>query len=267
MTEKQKREKIRSEISKQYRDEIAELKRQIHLRDNMILRMRKDIDDLKKQKTKLPLHLEAVRRTLSIIACAVISLLTGCAQSTNVATPSDALTPVLGFLTVDGEGIASHPFSREPEYIVEWAPEQEPEWTALPIWVSGKLEDAKIYEAVPSGYKYTIGTNDAADAYYNVIVSGIQQNFETLWTEVYAKLNGEVEFEEINAEPLAEIIDYIHGDEKYGTLIDTVTDGLMVIKDINKNGPSEEYDYRAYTVYQDFYAWLSSFTTDDLVKN
>lgn len=55
-------EKIRSEISKQYRDEIAELKRQIHLRDNMILRMRKDIDDLKKQKTKLPLHLEAVRR-------------------------------------------------------------------------------------------------------------------------------------------------------------------------------------------------------------
>lgn len=185
----------------------------------------------------------------------------------NVATPSDALTPVLGFLTVDGEGIASHPFSREPEYIVEWAPEQEPEWTALPIWVSGKLEDAKIYEAVPSGYKYTIGTNDAADAYYNVIVSGIQQNFETLWTEVYAKLNGEVEFEEINAEPLAEIIDYIHGDEKYGTLIDTVTDGLMVIKDINENGPSEEYDYRAYTVYQDFYAWLSSFTTDDLVKN
>lgn len=206
-------------------------------------------------------------KTLSIIACAVISLLTGCAQSTNVATPSDALTPVLGFLTVDGEGIASHPFSREPEYIVEWAPEQEPEWTALPIWVSGKLEDAKIYEAVPSGYKYTIGTNDAADAYYNVIVSGIQQNFETLWTEVYAKLNGEVAFEEINAEPLAEIIDYIHGDEKYGTLIDTVTDGLMVIKDINENGPSEEYDYRAYTVYQDFYAWLSSFTTDDLVKN
>ena len=76
-----------------------------------------------------------------------------------------------------------------------------------------------------------------------------------------------MEFEEINAEPLAEIIDYIHGDEKYGTLIDTVTDGLMVIKDINKNGPSEGYDYRAYTVYQDFYAWLSSFTTDDLVKN
>ena len=82
-------------------------------------------------------------KTLSIIACAVISLLTGCAQSKNAATPSDALTPVLGFLTVDGEGIASHPFSREPEYIVEWAPEQEPEWTALPIWVSGKLEDAK----------------------------------------------------------------------------------------------------------------------------
>lgn len=62
MTEKQKREKVRSEISKQYRDEIAELKRQIHLRDNMILRMQKDIDDLKRQKTVLPLHLEAVRR-------------------------------------------------------------------------------------------------------------------------------------------------------------------------------------------------------------
>lgn len=59
MTEKQK---IRSEISKQYKDEIAELKRQIHLRDGMILRMQRDIDDLKKQKTKLPLHLEAVRR-------------------------------------------------------------------------------------------------------------------------------------------------------------------------------------------------------------
>lgn len=62
MTEKQKREKVRSEISKQYRDEIAELKRQIHLRDNMILRMQKDIDDLKRQKIALPLHLEAVRR-------------------------------------------------------------------------------------------------------------------------------------------------------------------------------------------------------------
>lgn len=193
-------------------------------------------------------------------------LLVGCAQSNNtVATPSDALTPVLGFLTVDGQGLASRPFSREPEYVIEW--KEEPQWTALPIWVSGELEEAKLIDAVPSSYSYTIGTTEAADAYYNVIISGIQQNFEVLWTEVYDKLNNQREFSEINAEPLMEIIDYIHGDTKYGTLIDTVTDGLMLIKEINENGPSTEYDQRAYVIYQEFYAWLSSFTVDDLVKN
>lgn len=193
-------------------------------------------------------------------------LLVGCTQnSSNVATPSGALTPVLGFLTVDGQGLASHPFSREPEYIIEW--KEEPQWTALPIWVSGELEEAKLVDAVPSSYSYTIGTTEAADAYYNIIVSGIQQNFEVLWTEVYDKLNNQREFSEINAEPLMEIIDYIHGDTKYGTLIDTVTDGLVLIKEINENGPSPEYDQRAYVIYQEFYAWLSSFTVDDLVKN
>lgn len=61
MTEKQKREQIRAEIAKQYRDQIADLKHQIALRDKMILEFQKEIEMLKKQGTQLPKHMEAVR--------------------------------------------------------------------------------------------------------------------------------------------------------------------------------------------------------------
>lgn len=206
-----------------------------------------------------------IHRLIPLLLCA--TLLIGCTTEQQAATPSDAtvMSAFLGFLTVDGYGIAEHPFSREPEHEVEWLEGEMPLWTALPIWVSGTVEeDGTITNAAPSSYSYTVGTNDTADAYYNIIVSGSQEKFEDLWTEVYNKLNGVEEFSAIDSTPLQEILDYVYGDEKYGYLQDILTEGLVLIKDINENGPSAEYDESANKIYNNFYAWLYAFSTSDL---
>lgn len=197
---------------------------------------------------------------LKRIVCLIcVLMLTGC-SSKSVAPPS--IDVRLGFLILDGNGIASKPFSDVADYAVEW--QTKPTWTALPIWVSGNLDGKVLRNATASSYSYKVGTSDAADAYYHVITEGYQEGFEDLWTEVYNKLNNIQDVTPIDSTILSDILKDIHGDTKYGTLQDTVTDALVLVKNVNDNGPSKEYNAEAEKLYNQFYAWLHNFSTDSL---
>lgn len=199
-----------------------------------------------------------MRWLLHICICILmIVTLTACANT----EPKDAQ---LGFLTLDGKGLSSHPFSDKADIVIEWGETGRPDWTALPIWVTGILEDGVLHNSVASSYRYTMGTTDAADAYYTIITDGYQEEFEDLWTDVYNKLNGVVPFSEIDATVPADIIALVYGDDSYGTLRDTMTDALALIRNINADGPTKEYNEEAGRVYNEFYRWLYNFSADSL---
>ena len=109
-----------------------------------------------------------------------------------------------------------------------------------------------------------MGTSEEADAYYTIIADGYQEQFEDLWTEVYNKLNGVVEFSVIDASVPADIISLVYGDESYGTLRDAMTDALALIREVNEDGPSETYNEEAGRIYNEFYRWLYNFSVDSL---
>lgn len=187
----------------------------------------------------------------------IIVILSACANT----EPKDVQ---LGFLTLDGNGLSSHPFSDEADIVVEWGKTGRPDWTALPIWVTGVLKDDVLHDSVASSYSYTMGTTEAADAYYTIITDGYQEEFEDLWTDVYNKLNGVVPFSEIDATVPADIITLVYGDDSYGTLRDIMTDALALIRNINADGPTAEYNEEAGRVYNEFYRWLYNFSVDSL---
>lgn len=186
----------------------------------------------------------------------------------NVATSSNANYGyddiAVGFLTMDGVGIASRPFMLEPEIKVTWVRDAPEEFIALPLIMYGKAEEegkqltVYYYELFP----YEYGTTGAADAYFTCIEKGWQEGFEDLWTEVYNQLNDVEERKEINPVICQEILNYVYGKEEFGDLRDIVTDCLVLINDINLNGPSEEYNAYAQDYYNRFYSWLCNFSVD-----
>lgn len=198
-----------------------------------------------------------IKRLLCIFG---VLLLTGCSP----AKPVDNVVQnvELGFLTLDGNGIAEHPFSDDAKYTVEWT--EKPSWTALPIMVSGELEGTVLSDATASSYSYTMGTTDEADAYYTVITAGYQERFEDLWTDIYDIMNGVEEYTSVDSTVLSDALSTIHGDEKYGYLQDILTEALVVVKDMEESGPSDELNIKAGEVYNQFYGWLYSFSTDSL---
>lgn len=198
-------------------------------------------------------------RLLKVCLCFVlIHTLTACS---GVTQPKDAQ---LGFLTLDGNGISNHPFSDTATVVVEWDKGGRPDWTALPIWVTGILRDGVLHDAIATSYSYTMGTNEKADAYYTIITKGYQESFEDLWSEVYDKLNGVVEFSAIDATAIADIIRLVRGDDSYGQLRDIMTDALALIKSVNEDGPTKEYNVEAERIYNEFYRWLYNFSVDSL---
>ncbi len=199
-----------------------------------------------------------MRQLLKIGICVMLVLTL---MSCNKEQPKDVQ---LGFLTLDGNGIANHPFSDTPVLAVEWREEKRPDWTALPVWVTGNLDGDTIRDAVASSYSYTMGANEKADAYYTIITKGYQEKFEDLWSEVYDKLNGIVEFSTIDATVPADIIRLVYGNNNYGTLRDTMTDALALIRDVNNDGPRDEYNKEAERIYNEFYRWLYNFSVDSL---
>lgn len=199
-----------------------------------------------------------MRQLLKIGICVMLALTL---MSCNKEQPRDVK---LGFLTLDGNGIANHPFSDAPVLAVEWKEEKRPDWTALPVWVTGNLDGDIIRDAVASSYSYTMGTNEKADAYYTIITKGYQEKFEDLWSEVYDKLNGIVEFSTIDATVPADIIRLVYGNNNYGTLRDTMTDALALIRNVNNDGPRDEYNKEAERIYNEFYRWLYNFSVDSL---
>lgn len=200
-----------------------------------------------------------MNRLLRVCLCIVlIYTLTACSNSTQ---PKDAQ---LGFLTLDGNGISNHPFSDTAIVVVEWGNNGRPDWTALPIWVTGVLQDGVLHDAIATSYSYTMGTNEKADAYYTIITKGYQERFEDLWSEVYDKLNGVVEFSAIDATVTADIIKLVRGDDSYGQLRDIMTDALALIRSVNEDGPTEEYNEEARRIYNEFYRWLYNFSVDSL---
>ncbi len=201
-----------------------------------------------------------MKRVISLWLCCCLCLILGACSSNSQETKDVQL----GFLTLDGNGIANHPFSDIAQLAVEWEENAKPEWTALPIWVTGTLDDKVLRNATASSYSYTIGTSEEADAYYTIIADGYQEQFEDLWTEVYNKLNGVVEFSVIDASVPADIISLVYGDESYGTLRDTMTDALALIREVNEDGPSETYNEEAGRIYNEFYRWLYNFSVDSL---
>lgn len=199
-----------------------------------------------------------MKQLLKIGICVMLALTL---MSCNKEQPRDVQ---LGFLTLDGNGIANHPFSDIPALTVEWKEEKRPDWTALPVWVTGNLDGDIIRDAVASSYSYTMGTNEKADAYYTIITKGYQEKFEDLWSEVYDKLNGIVEFSTIDATVPADIIRLVYGNNNYGTLRDTMTDALALIRNVNNDGPRDEYNKEAERIYNEFYRWLYNFSVDSL---
>lgn len=197
------------------------------------------------------------KRLLCILG---VLLLTGCSP----AKPVDNIVQnvELGFLTLDGNGIATHPFTTEATYVVEW--KEKPSWTALPIMVSGKLEGTILSDATASSYSYTMGTTDEADAYYTVITEGYQERFEDLWAEIYDIMNEGKDYAALDSTVLSDALNTIHGDAKYGYLQDILTEALMVVKGLEENGPTAELNIKAGEVYNQFYGWLYSFSTDSL---
>ena len=188
-------------------------------------------------------------------------------EVSDVATPSVAMNTqaYLGFLTTDGNGVASHPFQIEHDYDVVW--EVEPMWTALPVYVSGDIDGNVISNAKAYTYEYDIGTNEIADAYYLVIEEGYQERFENLFCEIYDKLNGIQKFSEIDGTPIQGFLRLVGNDERYGNLRDHLTDALVVVKEYNDNGPSDELNDLALEAYNGVYRWLFSFSTTYLGKN
>lgn len=194
----------------------------------------------------------------------------------SVATPSNATSSsaiedrslATGFFTLDGKGIASRPFMTESELNVIYLNGEPTTFTALPIMLSGYMsDDSTVLNVEDWGlYPYEMGTTGAADAYYTCIQSGWQEGFEDLWSEVYDVLNNDdgVEHGAIDASLLQEILSEVYGKEEYGDLRDIVTDCLVLIKDINTNGPSEEYNQQALNYYNRFYSWLCNFSVEFL---
>ena len=201
-----------------------------------------------------------MKRVISLLLCGCLCLMLG-ACNRDVQETKDVQ---LGFLTLDGNGVAYHPFSDVAQLAVEWQENAKPAWTALPIWVTGTLDDKVLRNATASSYSYTMGTSEEADAYYTIITDGYQEQFEDLWTEVYDKLNGVVEFSAIDASVPADIINIVYGNESYGTLRDTMTDALALIREVNEDGPSETYNEEAGRIYNEFYRWLYNFSVDSL---
>lgn len=181
-----------------------------------------------------------------------------------VATSSDAVTSVVGFLTLDGTGISDHPFDEESAVTCEWHDNEIPEFTALPLYVYGILEDNVLYDARPSVYQYELGTNDEADAYYTVIAEGWQEGIEDLFVDIYTYLN-EDDTVVVDGTILSTVLSSIHGDEKYGYLQDILTEALAICKSISDGEKSEELNQKAAEVYNDFYGWLYDFNVDKLL--
>lgn len=187
----------------------------------------------------------------------------------NTATPANASEEdeslAIGFFTLDGEGIASRPFMSESELNVVYLTSEPTTFTALPLIFKGYVgEDNTLYVEHWGLYPYEMGTTGAADAYYTCIQNGWQEGFEDLWSEVYDVLNDETgaEYEAIDASLLQEILQSVYGNDEYGDLRDIVTDCVVLIKDINTNGPSEEYNQQALNYYNRFYSWLCNFSVE-----
>lgn len=187
------------------------------------------------------------------------------ATSSNASTSSNSSIQYLGFLTTDGTGVADRPFQYDHVYDVEW--DVRPYWTALPVYVVGEVEGGIITGAKAYEYKHTEGENSTVDAYYAIIEGGYQEDFETIFCEIYDKLNGAVEDSPIDGTPIQEFLSFVYDKEEYGTLRDILTDALVIVKEYNDGGDKEELNSRAYKVYNDMYSWLFSFSRDELIKS
>lgn len=203
------------------------------------------------------------RNLYRAISLLLVLVLTSTLISCKKSGEEDERTGIKGFLSLDMSGVSVHPFQPTCDIAVEWG-EEQPIFVALPIVVIGAQHGDTFVAETWGLYDYEKGTSDSYDAYYDIIELGYQERFEELWTEVYDKLNGVEEFSEINAGVLSDILQHIYQDEKYGNLRDIVTDCLVLVNDINTNGPSDEYNQKAGTLYNNFYTWLCNISAVDL---
>lgn len=185
------------------------------------------------------------------------------------ATPGDATYDgdiAVGFLTLDGKGIASRPFMTEYEIEISWGEVVPESFSALPIILYGTASGDGTFLAVNDWgvFPYEMGTTGAADAYMTCIQNGWQEGFEDLWSEVYDVLNEDGEHEQLNPVILQEILEGVYQKEEFGDLRDIVTDCLVLVNDINLNGPTDDYNLQAQDLYNQFYSWLTNFSVDML---
>lgn len=161
---------------------------------------------------------------------------------------------VSGFLTVDGSGLSSSPFMLEPEVTVNF--KEDVSWTALPVQVNGFRFKDTVY-----AFRYRkLNIKDSSiDPYIHFISKGYQENFEDIWTEVYDKVNGVIEFSSIDATEINNILSDIHGDETFGNLQDVMTEALVLVKDLNEKGIEEDTNARAQSIYDGYMAWMRKF--------
>ena len=183
----------------------------------------------------------------SLLIVTVTLLLSGCSVKEET---------IMGFMSLDGQGISEHPFDTDADITVGWK-DGTPEFVALPIYVSGDVSDTHISDAT-----YEVYSTTETNPYCHVIEEGYQEGIEDLFTEIYGKLNGEIEMSYIDGDILNKALSDIHGDSEYGTLQDTLTDMLMLVKNINEQGVTEEFNTEAVTLYNNFYQWLYSWTAD-----
>lgn len=205
-----------------------------------------------------------VLRTILISMAISISCLIGCKKEEKPKPEDMYKFTTTVFMTTNGSGVSHHAFDYAGDYTVEWAGDT-PEWTALPIVVTGDLENKVISNATYKPYAYKIGTDSEVDAYYKVINGGYQEKFEDVFVEIYDKLNDEAEEGPIDATPIEEFLKLVGNDDVYGDLRDNFTDALVIVKEYNEgNYDKENLNARAQAAYNKVYAWLFSMNTDKL---
>ena len=205
-----------------------------------------------------------VLRTILISTAISISFLAGCNKQDSTSSDDMYKFTTTVFMTTDGNGVSHHAFDYAGDYTVEWANET-PEWTALPIVVTGDLSNKVISNATYKPYKYKMGTDAYTDAYYKIINGGYQEKFEDTFVKIYDQLNGGEEESPIDATPIEEFLKFIGNDDIYGDLRDNLTDTLVIIKEHNEgNYDKENLNARAQEAYNKVYAWLFGMNTDKL---
>lgn len=170
----------------------------------------------------------------------------------------------VGFLTIDGRGLADNPFSTDAKYSIDWKDEGD-RWTAMPVRITGKLEDNTIQDAVQSELKYK-NLNSKAELYRALIEGGHQEKFEDLWCEVYDILNRTTVHKTIDGTVVTDILRIAYSSPDDNSLRDIMTDAVALVKDVNENGPTTEYNTEAGLIYNAFYSWMHSISLEDFGK-